>query len=86
LSRDQRRCAGETQEFVGSGEESMMVLFGYFLIAAATGMAASAVIGYFLVNLIERRFLKTEVERNGLPRYISADVLRLTVNKLNRPK
>jgi hypothetical protein len=46
----------------------MMVLFGYFLIAAATGMAASAVIGYFLVNLIERRFLKTEVERNGLPR------------------
>ena len=43
----------------------MIVLFGYFLIAAATGIAASAVIGYFLANLIDRRFLKTEVEHNG---------------------
>jgi hypothetical protein len=41
-----------------SGEEYMMVLFGYFLIAAVIGIIASAVIGYFLANLIGRRFLK----------------------------
>jgi ABC-type microcin C transport system permease subunit YejE len=36
----------------------MMILFGYFLIAALIGVAASAVIGYFLASLIDRRFLK----------------------------
>jgi hypothetical protein len=36
----------------------MMVLFGYFLIAAVVGVAASAIIGYFLANFIDRRFMK----------------------------
>jgi ABC-type microcin C transport system permease subunit YejE len=36
----------------------MMVLFGYFLIAAVLGIVASAVIGYFLADLINRRFSK----------------------------
>jgi ABC-type microcin C transport system permease subunit YejE len=36
----------------------MTVLFGYFLIAALIGVAASAVIGYFLANVIDTRFLK----------------------------
>ena len=36
----------------------MMVLFGYFLIAAVLGVTASALIGYFLTNLIDRRFMK----------------------------
>jgi hypothetical protein len=30
----------------------MMVLFGYFLIAALVGVAASAIIGYFLADFI----------------------------------
>ncbi len=36
----------------------MTVLLSYFLIAAVLGVTASALIGYFLTNLIDRRFLK----------------------------
>jgi hypothetical protein len=38
----------------------MMVLLGYFLIAAITVIAASAIIGLVLTNLLIRRFTKAE--------------------------
>ena len=43
---------------LGPGEEHMTVLLSYFLIAAVLGVTASALIGYFLANLIDRRFMK----------------------------
>jgi hypothetical protein len=42
----------------------MMVLLGYFLIAAITGIAASAIIGLVLTNLLIRRFTKAERPMN----------------------
>jgi hypothetical protein len=36
----------------------MMVLLGYFLIAAIAGIAASAIAGYFLANVISRRLTR----------------------------
>lgn len=36
----------------------MTLLVSYFLIAAVLGVTASALIGYFLANLIDRRFMK----------------------------
>ena len=36
----------------------MMVLFGYFLMAAIAGVAASAIIGFVLTNLLIGRFEK----------------------------
>ena len=47
----------EAQHF-GAGEEHMTLLVSYFLIAAVLGVTASALIGYFLANLIDRRFMK----------------------------
>jgi hypothetical protein len=38
----------------------MIVLLGYFLIAAITGIAASAIVGLVLTNLLIRRFTKTD--------------------------
>jgi hypothetical protein len=38
----------------------MMVLVGYFLIAALAGIAASAMIGLVLTNLMVRRFTKAD--------------------------
>jgi steroid 5-alpha reductase family enzyme len=38
----------------------MMVLLGYFLIAALTAVTTSAVIGLFLINLIIGRFKSTD--------------------------
>jgi hypothetical protein len=39
------------EEFCG-GENIMMIVLGYFLIAAAAAIAASAIIGFFLTNLL----------------------------------
>jgi hypothetical protein len=38
----------------------MMVLLGYFLIAAIAGVAASAIIGFVLTNLLIGRFEKAD--------------------------
>ena len=38
----------------------MMVLLGYFLMAAIAGVAASAIIGFVLTNLLIGRFEKTD--------------------------
>ena len=38
----------------------MMVLLGYFFIAAISGVAASAVIGFVLTNLLVGRFEKAD--------------------------
>jgi hypothetical protein len=37
----------------------MMVLLGYSLITAVAGIAASAIAGYVLANLINRRFTRS---------------------------
>ena len=37
-----------------------MVLLGYFLIAAIAGVAASAIIGLVLTNVLIRRFTKAD--------------------------
>ena len=36
----------------------MMVLLGYFLIAAVAGIAASAIVGFVLTKLLVGRFTK----------------------------
>ena len=41
-------------------ENIMMVLLGYFLIAAIAGIAASAIVGLILTNLVIRRFTKAD--------------------------
>jgi hypothetical protein len=38
----------------------MMIVLGYFLIAAAAGVAASAAIGFFLADLITDHFKKAD--------------------------
>ena len=38
----------------------MMVLFGYFIIAAMAGVAASAIIGFILTNLLISRFQRAD--------------------------
>jgi hypothetical protein len=43
---------GEVQDFPPVEENIMMVLLGYFLIAAVAAVTASAVIGLFLINFI----------------------------------
>ena len=42
------------------GENSMLVLLGYFLIAAGAGVAASGIIGYILASMVIRRFGKAD--------------------------
>jgi hypothetical protein len=42
----------------------MMVLLGYFLIAAMAGIAASAIVGLVLTNLLIRRFTKADRPMN----------------------
>ena len=37
----------------------MVVLLGYFLIAAIAGIAVSAIAGYVLTNVISRRFSRS---------------------------
>jgi hypothetical protein len=44
----------------GHGEQRMMVLAGYFLVAAITVIGASAIIGLVLTNLMIRRFTKAD--------------------------
>jgi hypothetical protein len=58
FEKSQRRCAGEAQD-LWRGENIMMVLLAYFLIAAVAGIAASAIAGYFLANVISRRFTRS---------------------------
>jgi hypothetical protein len=58
FEKSQRRCAGEAQ-YLCRGENIMMVLLGYFFIAAIGGIAASAIAGYFLANVISRRFTRS---------------------------
>jgi hypothetical protein len=41
-------------------ETSMMVLLGYFFIAAFSGVAASAIIGFILTKLLIGRFEKAD--------------------------
>ena len=43
--------AAGPEEFCG-GENIMMIVLGYFLIAAGAVIAASAIIGFFLTNLL----------------------------------
>ena len=38
----------------------MMVLLGYFLVAGIAGVAASAMVGFVLSNLLIRRFEKAD--------------------------
>jgi hypothetical protein len=59
-----------------------MVLLAYFLIAAIAGIAASAIVGLILTNLVIRRFTKAErpVEeqvRLKLRRFIEAHIPEL---------
>jgi hypothetical protein len=37
-----------------SGENSMLLLLGYFLIAVSAGVAASGIIGYILASMLIR--------------------------------
>jgi hypothetical protein len=41
-------------------ENIMMVLLGYFIIAAMAGVAASAIIGFILTNLLISRFQRAD--------------------------
>jgi NhaP-type Na+/H+ or K+/H+ antiporter len=41
-------------------ENSIMVLIGYFIIAAIAGIAVSAIIGFVLTNLMIRCFTKAD--------------------------
>ena len=45
---------------MGVEKNIMMVLLGYFLIAAIAGVAASAIIGFVLTNLLIARFEKAD--------------------------
>jgi hypothetical protein len=49
---------------LSTGETLMMVLLGYFLVAAIAGIAASAIVGLILTNLVIRRFTKAERPMN----------------------
>jgi hypothetical protein len=41
-------------------KNNMMVLLGYFLIAAGAGVAASGIVGFILASLLFRRFEKAD--------------------------
>jgi hypothetical protein len=41
-------------------ENRMLVLVGYFFIAASAGFAASAIIGYILASMLIRRYEKAD--------------------------
>jgi hypothetical protein len=60
LTHRQRRCAGEAQELWEVEKNNMMVLLGYFLIAAGAGVAASGIVGFILASLLFRRFEKAD--------------------------
>jgi hypothetical protein len=42
------------------GENSMLVLLGYFLIAVSAGVAASGIIGYILASMLIRRYERVD--------------------------
>ena len=54
FEKSQRRCAGEAQDLC-RGENIMMVLLGYFFVAAIAGIAASAIAGYAIASVISKR-------------------------------
>jgi hypothetical protein len=51
----------------------MMVLLGYFLVAAISGVAASAIIGFVLTNLLIGRFERLIVLTSRMYRTLSTD-------------
>jgi hypothetical protein len=66
-------AAPATPRNFGHGENIMMVLLGYFLIAAVAAVAASALISLFLTNLILGHFKKSD----RLSRWIGSWLLEL---------
>jgi hypothetical protein len=59
LATCQRRCAGEAHK-TQQGEDSMLVLLGYFLIAVGAGVGASGMVGYILASMLIRRYEKAD--------------------------
>jgi hypothetical protein len=72
-------CGGP-EEFFG-GENIMMIVLGNFLIAAAAVIAASAIIGFFLTNLLI--WVASEVDRSislcrgKVPAFCAAVAIRI---------
>jgi hypothetical protein len=70
------------------GENIMMIVLGYFLIAAAAAIATSAIIGYFLTKLLLRLLQtvdrSTRLYRGNVPAFSAPRISPTPLSKVSK--